>query len=337
MPRPTSAARRPEIVVPDDYPPVFTGSAAEARLRSLGDVTVHTARGADDERELARRIGSADAVVNIRAHARFTGRVINACPNLRLISIWGTGTDHVDLAACRSRGIAVASTPGVNAHAVAEHALALILAALRRIPALDADLRAGRWAREPVAQLEARMLGVVGLGAIGRRVAALGAAFGARVLTCTQTADNGRAAALGARAVPLETIFAECDVVTLHLRLDESTRGLVGHGLIDRMPPTAWLVNTARGALVDRAALLAALTTRRIGGAALDVFHDEPLPADDPLRALPNVVLTPHIAGTTPQVIARGLDAAVQNVEAFLRNLGVQARAVTAESPLRSV
>ena len=318
MAPPTDVAPRVRIVVPDDYPPVFTGSAAEARLRALGDVTVHTGRGADDETELARRIGNADAVVNIRAHARFTASVLAACPELRLISIWGTGTDHVDLETCHARGIAVLSTPGVNAHAVAEHTIALMLAALRRIPATDADLRAGRWAREATGQLEGRLVGVVGLGAVGRRVAHLAAAFGVRLLAHTQTPDKGRAAAVGARSVPLDALLRESDVVTLHLRLDDGTRGILGRDRLVLMKPGAWLINTARGALVDRAALIEALAARRLGGAALDVFHDEPLPAGDALRTLPNVVLTPHVAGNTPEVIAAGLDLAVQNVERFL-------------------
>lgn len=321
MAPPTDAAPRIRIVVPDDFPPVLSGSPAAARLRTLGDVTVHTEQGADNEAELARRIGDAEAVVNIRAHARFTARVLAECPNLRLISIWGTGTDHVDLEACRARGIAVVSTPGANAHAVAEHAIALMLAALRRIPATDADLRAGRWARDPIAQLEGRMVGLAGLGAIGRRVAHLAAAFGAKLLAHTQTPDHGRAAAVGARAVPLDALLRESDVVTLHLRLDEDTRGILGRDRLALMKPAAWLINTARGALVDRNALIEALRTNRIAGAALDVFHDEPLPADDALRSLPNVVLTPHVAGNTPEVIAAGLDLAVQNVEQFVKAL----------------
>ena len=133
----------PLIVVPDDFPSALTGSAAEAQLRALGDVTVFTERGAEEEAELIRRVGDARAVINIRAYSKFTQRVIAACPNLGIISIWGTGTDNVDLAACTARGIAVANTPGVNAHAVAEHALALMLAVTRGIPAMDAATRTG--------------------------------------------------------------------------------------------------------------------------------------------------------------------------------------------------
>lgn len=310
---------RPRIVVPDDYPSVLTGTRAEAGLRTLGDVTLYTERGADDEAELIRRVGDAEVVLNIRAHARFTARVLESCPRLRIISIWGTGTDHVDLDACRARGVAVVGTPGVNAHAVAEHAVALMLAALRRITTLDAELRRGEWARAPIAQLEGKTVGVVGFGAIGRRAAKLASAFGARVLVTTAGPDHGRADAAGARHASIESLLADSDIVTLHLRLDPSTAGYLTRERLALMKRTSVLVNTARGALVDRDALLDALRGARIACAALDVFHEEPLPPSDPLRALPNVVLTPHIAGNTPEVIASGLELAVHNVAQFLR------------------
>lgn len=307
-----------KIVVPDDFPAALTGSAAEPRLRKAGDVTVHTERGADQEAELVRRIGDAAVVLNIRAHARFTDRVLAACPALRLVSIWGTGTDNVDLAACRARGVAVTNTPGVNAHAVAEHTVALVLAVTRRIPAMDRDTRAGQWPRGLLVQLEDRTVGLIGLGAIGGRVAALLRPFGVRLLAATYGPDGGRAARAGARHVPVETLLRESDVVSLHLRLSADTEGYLGRERLALMKPTAFLVNTARGGLVDRAALLDALRQGRIAGAALDVFHEEPIPAGDPLLALPNVVLTPHNGGMTREVIDAGLLRAVENIEQFL-------------------
>jgi D-3-phosphoglycerate dehydrogenase len=323
-----------KIVVPDDFPPALTGSAAEPRLRALGEVAVHTERGADREAELVRRVGDAEIVINIRAHARFTDGVLAACPRLRLISIWGTGTDNVDLAACRARGVAVTNTPGVNAHAVAEHTLALVLAVTRRIPAMDREVRAGEWPRGLLVQLEGRTLGLVGLGAIGSRVAGLARAFGARLLATTHGPDNGRAAALGARHVPIETLLHESDIVSLHLRLSEETRGYLGRERLGLMKPTAFLVNTARGGLVDKAALVDALRENRIAGAALDVFHEEPIPAGDPLLGAPNVVLTPHNAGMTREVIDGGLLRAVENVELFLR--GAPRDVVVAPPPGRA-
>jgi lactate dehydrogenase-like 2-hydroxyacid dehydrogenase len=311
--------RRSRIVVPDDFPPVFTGTVAERQLRALGDVTVYTERGADRESELIRRIADADVVVNIRAHARISAAVLEACDRLRLISVWGTGTDHIDLVACRARGVTVTNTPGVNAHAVAEHTMALMLAVTRRIPEMDAGVRAGQWPRGTLVQLEGKTLGILGLGAVGRRVAMLAAPFGMRLLASTHGDDAGRAAALGARHVPIETLLRESDIVSLHLRLSGETMGYVSRERLALMKATAFLINTARGGLVDRDALVDALRNGRLAGAGLDVFHEEPARADDPLLSLPNAVLTPHNAGTTPEVVDVGLRRAVENIAAYLR------------------
>ena len=306
------------IVVPDDFPPALTGTAAEHELRAVGDVTIHNERGADREAELIRRIRDADVVVNIRAHARFTPAVFAASPRLKLVSVWGTGTDHIDLASAKEHGVTVTSTPGVNANAVAEHTMALMLAIARRIPAMDAAVREGQWPRGMLSQLEGKTLGIVGLGAIGTRVAALAKPFGMRLIASTLGDDAGRSAAIGARHVPIGTLLRDSDVVTLHVRLSERTTGYIDGARLSLMKPSAFLVNTARAALVDRGALLDALRDSRIAGAALDVFHEEPISAGDPLLALPNVVLTPHNAGMTPEVIERGLRRAVENVRAFL-------------------
>jgi D-3-phosphoglycerate dehydrogenase len=311
------------IVVPDDYPPALTGSTAEATLRALGDLRVYTERGADQEPELIRRVGDAQVVLNIRAHARFSARVLESCPHLRMISIWGTGTDNVDLAACRELGIQVTNTPGVNAHAVAEHAVALTLSLIRRIPAMNADLRAGGWARAPLAQLEGKVVGVVGTGAIGSRFARLVEPFGVTLLAWSARADDRREAIAGARVVPIEALLAQSDVVSLHLRVTPETTGFLDRGRLALMKPTAFLINTARGALLDEAALVDALREGRLAGAALDVFGEEPLRAGDPLLALPNVVLTPHVAGMTREVIEAGLSQAVENVRRFLRSASV--------------
>jgi D-3-phosphoglycerate dehydrogenase len=307
------------IVVPDDFPVALTGTPAERQLRALGDVTVYTKRGADREAELIRRIADADVVVNIRAHARISAAVLAACDRLRLISVWGTGTDHIDLDACRARSVTVTNTPGVNAHAVAEHTMTLMLAVTRRIPAMDAGVRAGQWPRGTLVQLEGKTLGIVGLGAVGRRVAALAAPFGMRLLASTHGDDAGRAAAVGARHVPIETLLRDSDIVTLHLRLSDETTRYLSRERLALMKPSAFLINTARGGLVDRDALVDALRNGRLAGAGLDVFHEEPIHADDPLLALPNVVLTPHNAGMTPEVIDVGLRRAVENVAGFLR------------------
>jgi D-3-phosphoglycerate dehydrogenase len=307
------------IVVPDDFPSVFNATEAHERAKKLGEVRVFTERGADDERELIRRIGSARAAINIRAHARFTDTVLDACPALKLVSVWGTGTDNIDLNGAGMRGVTVCNTPGINAFAVAEHALTLMLAVARKITLLDAEMRKGRWPREMLTQLFGKTLGVFGMGAIGSRMATLGRGIGMHVLGWSALGNDARIRAAGARPASKEDILKTADVISLHVRMTSETRGFIGRQELALMKPTAILVNTGRGALVDRQALLSALRERRILGAGLDVFHQEPLPADDPVLSLPNVVTSPHNAGQTPEVIRDGLLAAVQNVENFLK------------------
>ncbi len=313
-----AAKDQPLVVVPDDFPSVFEGSPAHERCRKLGETRVFTARGADEEAELIRRIGRARIAINIRAHARFTEAVFAACRNLEMVSIWGTGTDNVDLDAAGRHGVTVTNTPGVNARAVAEHALALMLAAARRIPRIDREMRQGRWPREMLTQLLGKTLGVFGVGTIGSRVVELGRAVGMTVLAWSLRGEPDRVAALGARPASKEEILREADVISLHLRLVPETRGFIGRKELALVKRTAFLVNTARGALVERGALLEALQEGRIAGAGLDVFHDEPLKPDDPILRLDNVVLSPHNAGQTPEVIRDGLLRAVENVENFL-------------------
>ena len=306
------------IVVPDDFPSVFAGTEAHERAKKLGDVRVFSERGADDERELIRRIGSAKMAINIRAHARFSDTVFVACPALKLVSVWGTGTDNIDLNAAGMRGVTVCNTPGINAFAVAEHALTLMLAVARKITLLDAQMRAGHWPREMLTQLLGKTLGVLGMGTIGARMAALGRGIGMDVLGWSAQGDDAHVRATGARPASKDEIVRTADVISLHARLSTETRGLIGRKEFALMKPTAILVNTGRGALVDREALLAALTERRIMGAGLDVYHQEPLAPGDPLLSLPNVICSPHNAGQTPEVIRDGLRAAVANVENFL-------------------
>jgi D-3-phosphoglycerate dehydrogenase len=307
-----------QISVPDDFPSVFDGTPAHEQAKRLGEVRLYTARGADEETELIRRIDRARVAINIRAHARFTEGVFVACRNLKLVSIWGTGTDNVDLDAAGRHGVTVTNTPGVNAFAVAEHTLALMLALARRIPRIERDMREGQWPRELLTQLLGKTVGVFGLGTIGARVVALTKAIGMEPLAWSLRGETERAAAVGARAASKEQILKEADVITLHLRLVPETRGFLGRRELALMKRTALLVNTGRGALVEREALLDALAQGKIGGAALDVFHDEPLKPGDPLFARDNVVLSPHNAGQTPEVIRDGLLRAVQNVENFL-------------------
>ena len=306
------------MVVPDDFPSVFDGSAAHERAKKLGGVTLFCERGADDAAELARRIGGATVAVNIRAYAPFTDAVFAACPNLRLVSIWGVGTDPIDLASAARRGITVCNTPGANAIAVGEHAIALMLSVARKIPQIDRDMRAGEWPREMLGQLHGKTLAVLGTGAIGTHVAKLARAFGMTVLEWSARRNS---------AAERDAVLRQADFVSLHVRLTPQTRGLIGAREFALMKPETILINTGRGALVDRDALHEALANQRIAGAGLDVFHDEPLKADDPIRGFANTVLSPHNAGQTPEVRRDGLLLTIENVERFLA--GVPQNVVT--------
>src|SRR5207249_705653 len=242
------------IVVPDDFPSVFAGTEADRRAKGLGEVRVFTERGADEEQELIRRIDRARVAINIRAHARFSEGVFAACPALKMISVWGTGTDNIDLNAAGMRGVTVCNTPGINAFAVAEHALTLMLTVARKITLLDAEMRRGKWPRELLTQLLGKTLGVFGMGAIGSRVAALGRGIGMNVLGWSARGDEARIRETGARPATKEEILRTADVISLHVRLTPDTRGFIGKKELAVMKPTAILVNTGRGALVDREA-----------------------------------------------------------------------------------
>jgi phosphoglycerate dehydrogenase-like enzyme len=299
----------PLLIIPDDAPPVLSRSDAIVRLHDL-DHRIYDTLPADPG-ELIDRIGTADAVINIRASTRFTADVFARCPHLRMISIWGTGTDHVDLAAARARGIAVTNTPAVSAVAVAEHAIALMFAVARQTVNIDRAVRAGEWPRAMVQQLHGKTLGVIGTGAIGRAVARLGAGIGMNVIAWSfnQNGDYSW--------VTLDELFRRADVVSVHVRQSPETIGMIHAEHFALMQAGAIFINTARGRIVVEKDLVEALQARRIAGAGLDVFETEPLPADSPLRLLPTVVLTPHAAGITREATEAGLAMAIGNVLAF--------------------
>ena len=303
----------PTIVIPDDAPPVMAASEAYAHLLRRMRVDYYDTLPGSEER-LIERIGAAEIVINIRSSSLFTENVFRQAPHLRLLSLWGTGTDNVDLAAAARHGVTVTNTPGVSAFSIAEHALALMLAAARRIPQIDGEMRQGRWPRGHAAQMHGKTLGIIGLGAVGRRFAFLGAAIGMRVIAWTMHPQP----ALGFELVTLDDLLRLSDVVSLHLRLSAETRGFIGKRELGMMKPSAILINTARGPIVDEPALIEALATKRIAAAGLDVFAVEPLPPGHPLTRLENVVLTPHCAGITAEALEAGLRLSIDNVWNFL-------------------
>ena len=299
------------IVIPDDEPPVMSPSAAYRRLAGHDVRTYDTRPSGPDG--LLERIRDSEIVINIRGSSRFTSEALRQCPRLRLVSIWGTGTDNVELLAAKAHGIRVTNTPGVSAVAVAEHTLALILAAAKRLVEVDRQVRDGRWPRAMATELRGKTLGLIGAGAIGREVARLGKAIGMRVIAWTFHPRGDVA-----EWVSFEDVFRRSDVLSVHVRQSPETLGLIRREHLELMKPSALFVNTARGCVVKETDLLSALRANRIAGAGLDVFEDEPLPKDSPFHSLPNVVLTPHAAGITPETTEAGLALAVENVLAFL-------------------
>lgn len=241
---------------------------------------------------------------------------IARAPKLRLIQKIGVGVNTIDLDAARAKGVAVCNMPGTNAQAVAEMTLLLMLACLRRLPLIDAATREGHgWALDPALQdsygeISGRTVGLVGMGSVPRALLPALTALGARVL---YTATVPKADVTAAEFRTLDELLAESDIVSLHVPLTDATADLIDEARLKSMRPGAILVNTARGGLVDRSALVQALTDGPLGGAGLDVFAEEPVAPDDPLLRLDNVVLTPHIAWLTGGTFARSLTVAVEN------------------------
>jgi len=306
------------IVVPDDNPPALAGTLALERLRKIDEVRLYDS-DATDPAVLAERLKEADIAVNIRGRTRFTAEVLQACPQLKLISIWGTGTDNVDLKAAATRGITVTNTPGANALAVAEHTVALMLAVVKHLAQADRAMRQDGWPRNLVPQLRGKRLGLIGTGLIGREVAAMGRGLGLEVVAWTYHPNVSLAVSLGLRYVELDELLRTADILSMHLRATPDAHHFLNRERLALLKPTAFVVNTARGALIDEAALIEWLREKRIAGAGLDVFETEPLPAGHPLTALPNVLLTPHCGGMTPDSNLIGLAMAVDNIESFLK------------------
>jgi phosphoglycerate dehydrogenase-like enzyme len=308
----------PLIVVPDDEPSVLKGTPHEQRLRQLGEVKLYDSRALSDEALIAR-VKDADIAYNIRSTSVFTRNVMKNSPKLKLISIYGVGFDNIDMPAAVELGVTICNTPGYSAIAVAELSIALALAVSRKVVFNDRNIRAGSWARGYASQLCGKTLGVVGTGNIGQRMITLGKAIGMSVVAWTSHPSKERAAAYGVEFVSLDDLMRKSDVVSIHVLAIPQTIKLIGKREIDLMKPTAILVNTSRGQVIDEGAMLEALKSKRIVGAGLDVFVTEPLPANNPFRELDNVVLSPHTAAMVPEATLAGLSMAVDNVAAFLK------------------
>ncbi len=305
------------IVIPGDDPVQIQGSPHLGRLRPYGEVILYTDRPASAEEKL-RRARDAACIINSRGTVTWPGDLLRRLPHLRMISTCAIGTDAIDLAAARELGIVVSNIPGRTAPIVAEHTLALMLAVARRAWFQTNELKHGRWTLRDNFTLRGRTLGLVGTGSIGAEVGRLARAIGMEVQAWTFHPGPERAARLGVRFVPLDELLRTSDVISLHVKLTDDTRGLIDERAFNLMKPGALFINTARGAIVETAALVAALNSGRLGGAGIDVFDAEPLPANHPLLACEQVVLTPHIADLTPEGTDILNGGAVDNVIAFL-------------------
>ena len=304
------------VVVLDDYQQVALESGPWERLAGRCEVRTLAEHVADTD-ALVAALAGAPVVVAMRERTAFDAERLGRLPDLRLLVTTGMANAAIDLDAAAANGIVVCGTSGRGSHTV-ELAWGLILALVRSIPQEDARIRAGGWQHTLGTELCDATLGLVGLGRLGSAMVPVARAFGMDVIAWSQNLDPARAADAGAEAVAKDELFAEADVVSVHYKLSERSAGIVGAAEIGAMKPTAYLVNTSRGPLVDTAALLRALYDGAIAGAALDVYDREPLPPDDPLRSAPRTVLTPHLGYVTHENYRVFFADVVADIEAWL-------------------
>lgn len=304
------------IVLLDDYQGVALDYGGWDRVPDEWQV-VALEQHIDDADELVEALSGAEIVVAMRERTPFPAALLDRLPDLKLLITTGMGNVAIDVGAARRNGVVVCGT-GIKGAPTAELSWGLILALLRKIPAEDASVRSGGWQTTIGGDLEGATLGLVGLGRLGTRMARIGRAFGMEVLAWSENLDPAAAREAGVEPVAKPALFERADVVSVHYRLSERSRGLVGAAEIGAMKPSAYLVNTSRGPLVDTEALLAALEGGAIAGAGIDVYDSEPLPADHPLRSAPRTVLTPHLGYVTEDTYDIFFRDAVDDVLAYL-------------------
>jgi phosphoglycerate dehydrogenase-like enzyme len=286
-----------KVAVLDDYQNVALQLADWSGVRRHAEITVFNDHLADPS-AVVERLRPFDAVCVMRERTPLTREILQQLPNLKLIASTGPRNASIETQTAADLGIAVTAT-GYDSTPTVEFTWSLILASMRGIDREAASLRAGGWQTGLGSNLRGKNLGIVGLGNIGREVARIGLAFGMKVIAWSQNLTEEKASAAGATLVGKQTLFREADVVTVHLVLSSRTRGVVGAPELALMKPTARLINSSRGPIVDQAALIKVLQARTIAGAAVDVFDTEPLPADHPFRTLDNLLATPHIGYVT--------------------------------------
>jgi phosphoglycerate dehydrogenase-like enzyme len=302
------------ITVLDDYQDVARASADWSPLADC-DIDVVTSHIGDVD-ELVARLEDSETVVAMRERTPFPAATLERLPNLRLLVTTGARNASIDLAAARAQGITVCGT-GAAGNAMPELVIGMMIALARNFVAEDRAVRAGGWQHTIGPGLSGRTLGLVGLGRLGTAIAALAQAFGMQVIAWSPHLTSERADQAGVLAVGKRELFETADVVSVHLVLGDTTRGLIGAEELRAMKPTAYFLNTSRGPIVDEAALLDVLTRKAIAGAGLDVYDTEPLPTDHPLRTAENTLLLPHIGYVTTDAYAAFYGGAVEDIVAF--------------------
>ena len=304
------------IALLDDYQDVALKMADWNRLPSTCEVVVFRDH-LDDEDAIAQRLSGFDAIMVMRERTPFPARLLRRLPRLKLIVTGGMRNASLDMEAAKQQGIVVSGTGGLP-YPTAELTIGLMLSWARSIAVEDRALREGRFQTTLGRGLNGKTLGIIGLGTLGSRVAKIANALEMHVLAWSQNLTDERAQAAGATRVDKDELLQRSDFLTIHVVLSDRTRGLIGARELALMKPTACLVNTSRSPIVDEVALVKALNDRKIGGAALDVYTIEPLPADHPLCSAPNTVLTPHLGYVTEETYRMFYGQAIEDIEAFL-------------------
>lgn len=309
--------KRVKIVVPGDDPVQIAGSPRLELLKPYGDVELYTDRPETSE-EKVRRSKDADILINTRGVVTWGAEEFEQLPKLKMITSCSIGIDMFDLEAAKERGIIICNQPGRTAPVVAEHMFGLMFAVAKRAAFLTAGLKAGEWIRMNNIFLQGKTLGIIGTGSIGAEMARLGRAIGMEVIAWTYHPSPERAQELGVTFVEFKELLQKADVVSLHVKLTDKSKGLIGSKELSMMKKGTVLLNGARGAVVDSAALATALNSGHLGGAGIDVYDQEPVPSDHPLLSCEQVVLTPHCADMTPEGVDLLNSGAVENVIAYL-------------------
>jgi D-3-phosphoglycerate dehydrogenase len=297
---------------------IFLEESHLSRLKALGTISVYNDIPKSME-ELTKHIGDNDVIID--GWSDITREVIDKASNLRMISVWATGHDYIDVQAASEKGITVTNVPGYASQAVAEHTLALLFAVAKRIPEADRFVKSGNWGWEPFRSIElrGRTMGVIGTGHIGELVAKFAQCLGMEVIAYTKHPSAERARKLGVRFVDLETLLRRSDVISIHVPANDETQKLIGSEQLELVKKGVIIINTARGKIIDQDALVQALRDGVVAGAGIDSLQEEPPAKDNPLFAMENVVLTPHVAFHTTEALRRCTDMCIANIENWIR------------------